>query len=839
MKKIRFAAFIVATFLCLPLTVFSQDKKEDKDKEKTKTVADLTKSATKIEGLFTLYQDTVSGKVHIYLKKDQLDKEFIYQSFSMGGPPSLFLNQNMIRATWVFKTKKNFDRISWIKSNTNYYYDPENPISKSANVDVSESNFYTTKILAEDDKGYLIAGDDLLLSERMDPIKPFMAPKTPPESYLNLGSLKKDNSGYLSIKSYPGNTNILVNLSYENGKPVNFGGKDITDARYIDVKMQHSFIAMPENNYQPRRDDPRVGYFMQQKDDMTRLTGPPFRDYINRWHLEKKNPEAEVSDPVDPIVWWVENTTPEEYRDIIVAAGLKWNEAFEKAGFSNAVEMKIMPDDADWDPEDIRYNVIRWVSSGLGFAIGPSFVNPRTGQILGADITIDYNMMSGVMNQSEIFEATESDALPQTQHMCAIGKGLQMQYQAGLTFLEAMNLDDTDKGRLTEEFLTMLVLHEMGHTLGLNHNMKSSQMLSPEELRDHSITGELGVTGSVMDYASINVSLDREEQGHYYTTKTGPYDWWAIEYGYTSFVAENEKEGLKTILSRSTEPNLIFGNDADIAGPGSGIDPRVQVWDMSSDMPAYAEERFQLVNSVIPDLKDRILKPDLPYTQLLVKVNSMMGQRRIMSRALSRYIGGIEVDRSFPGQNSDNRPLQPLSMKEQKRAMDVLGTYVFAPDAFEAEKELYPYLQRQRRGFNFFGNTEDPKISAYPLRMQKEVLDFILHPVTMERIENTGLYGNEYTTEMVISDLIDHCFKADMKSDVNLFRRNLQVELVDELTTIFNDKKDKYSSTSKAASFKGLNTLKENLSNNRSGDKTTQAHREYLVFKINEAMEVD
>ena len=156
-----------------------------------------------------------------------------------------------------------------------------------------------------------------------------------------------------------------------------------------------AFWKCQANDFRPRLDDPRVGYFTQEIENLTSIKVADYKDVINRWSLVKKDPSAAISEPVEPIVWWVENTTPVEYRQTIVEAGEKWNEAFEKAGFKNAVVMKIMPDDATWDPADIRYNVIRWVSSPYPpyGAIGPSFVNPKTGQILGADITVEW--MSG------------------------------------------------------------------------------------------------------------------------------------------------------------------------------------------------------------------------------------------------------------------------------------------------------------------------------------------------------------------------------------------------------------------------------------------------------------
>ncbi len=512
------------------------------------SVSEKVKSSKKIDGLFTLYQDTVTGSLQLYVKKDQLGKEFIYQSFSMGGPTSLFLNQNMIRATWVFSIRKQFDKIEFAQMNTSFWYDPSNAISKAANVDVPEAIFYSDKPAAEDDNGYLIGGDALFLSEKLDPVKPVLPPGIPAGFIFNLGSLNLAKSKYDKIRSYPNNTDVIVDLAYDNPAPFNGGGRDITDARYDRIRFQHSFLEMPKNDFRPRRDDPRIGYFSEEIDNLTTIDVPNFKDVIHRWNLKKKDPNAALSEPVEPIVWWVENTTPVEYRQTIVEAGEKWNEAFEAAGFKNAVVMKIMPDTATWDPADIRYNTIRWVSSPYPQygAIGPSFVNPKTGQILGADITVEWFSGSATPILDELYSSpgettAAADAFSgflspaQKQHWqtCTLGQELKAQYTAGLTALEADNASPAQLKEMHKQFLYYLILHEMGHTMGLNHNMKASQMLSPAEINNTEITHKIGMQGSVMDYPAINIALDRSKQGDYYTTKPGPYDLWAIEYGYT------------------------------------------------------------------------------------------------------------------------------------------------------------------------------------------------------------------------------------------------------------------------------------------------------------------
>ncbi|HMH22895.1 MAG TPA: zinc-dependent metalloprotease [Puia sp.] len=855
------------------------------------TIAEKVKSSRKIEGLLTIYQDTATGSVQIYIKKDQLGKEFIYQSFSMGGPTSLFLNQNMIRATWIFKIRKQFDKLEFSQVNTNFWYDPSNAVSKAANVDVPEAVFYSDKPAAEDENGYLIAGDGLFLSEKLDPVRPTLPPGLPPTLIFNLGALNAAKSKYDKIRSYPDNTDVVVDLAYDNPAPFNGGGKDITDARYDRIRFQHSFMEVPHNDFRPRRDDPRIGYFSEEIDNLTTIDVPNFKDVIHRWNLKKKDPGAALSEPVDPIVWWVENTTPVEYRQTIVEAGLKWNEAFEKAGFKNAVVMKIMPDTATWDPADIRYNTIRWVSSAnppYG-AIGPSFVNPKTGQILGADITVEwisgsstpvseelynsfgglnplnggnaaaaanvpYNGMNGVAsfgpegagntagvsaNLSALAGSAPYLSIGRGQPWmgCTLGQELKAQYTAGLTTLEADDAPPAEIKAMHKQFLYYLILHEMGHTMGLNHNMKASQLLSPAEINNTEITHKLGTQGSVMDYPAINVSLDRSKQGDYYTTKPGPYDLWAIEYGYTETDPAQEEATLSKIASRSSDPQLAFGNDADdMRTPGGGgIDPRVMINDLTNDMVTYGEERFKLVNKLMGKLKDKYSKPGRSYTELRARYNTLNGQRNSMAASIARYIGGIYVDRSYVGQGSASKPFTPVPVAYQKKAGQALAKYVFAPDAFDNDTQLFPYLQLQRRGFNFFGITEDPKPQNTALAIQMGVLTQVFSGNVLQRINTTSLYGNTYSVADVMGDFTKYIFEADKGGAVNLYRQNIQTAFVKGMINI-SGASTGYDEASRAAAYSTLRKTRTLLGTAVSPNEQTRAHRANLVFLIDKAL---
>jgi hypothetical protein len=806
-------------------------------------ITDKVKTSRKFDGLFTLYQDTVTGTVQLYVKKNQLGKEYIYQCFSINGPNMLYLNQSMHRATMVFKIQKAFDKLEFSRVNTRFWYDGNNAVSKTAGVDKPEAVFLVEKTVAEDADGYLVSIDGLFISEKLDPVKPLFPPGIPPTAIFNLGMLNTSKSRYANIRSFPNNSDVVVDLAYDNPAPYNSGTSDITDARYVRVRIQHSLIEMPQNDFRARRDDPRVGYFSQFVNDQTSISPVPYKDKIHRWNLKKKDPTAAISEPVEPIVYWIENTTPLEYRQTIIEAGLKWNEAFEKAGFKNAIQMKIMPDDADWDPADIRYNVIRWVSSAQPVygAIGPSFVNPKTGEIIGADITIEWFSGSATPIFDELFKGFSAEGNlqfraidPQHEVNCTLAGELKGQLLTGMTVLDATGASASEMQEMHKQYLTYLILHEMGHTLGLNHNMKSSQMLSPAEVNNTEITHKLGLTGSVMDYPAINVAMDRSKQGDYYTTKAGPYDVWAIEYGYTPFNEGEEAAGLKKIIDRSTDPQLTFGNDGDdMRSPGKAMDPRVNIGDLTSDAIGYAEDRFKIVNQVMGKLVQKYTKEGQSYAELRSRYGVLLSQRYNMASAVSRYIGGIYIDRSYPEQKSGVKPYTPVPLATQKRAMEVLNKYVFAPNAFDTDAQVFAWLQPQRRGFTQNGTGDDFRATYNLLSVQADgALSHLLHGATLQRINNSRLYGNQYSVANMMSDLQKGIFSADIATNVNVYRQNLQTYFVRQLVSMVNPQNQGIDDVSKAAALYTLKKIKTQMATAASTNEETKAHRANLLFLI-------
>ncbi len=844
---------LLVCFLIKTPVMFAEDKKGDDEPEKEKTVAELTENSLRKEGLFTLFQDNKTGEVLMLIKKEQLDKEFIYFANASNGAVEAGYFRGAYLDNGVLSLRRYFDRIEFVRENTAYYFDPANALSKAADANISKGIMAVEKILAEDESTgeILINVDKVFLTEALLQIKPPVDPDADPKTNFTLGKLSDSKSKFIGVRSYPQNTDLEVEYVFSQEAPAVLGGDDVTDARNVPIRVLHSLIEMPVNNYKPRRDDPRVGYFYTETTELTSFSATPFRDFIERWNLVKKDPLAELSEPVTPITWWIENTTPLEYRELIKSAALSWNPVFENIGFKNAIVVKVQPEDASWDAGDIRYNVLRWTASPnppFG-GYGPSFSNPRTGEIIGADVMLEYSFLSRYQRTRQLLSSGSSSGSERSLlghtldsgRYCMLGQSLKNSTLFGMVAAEVGGLGVDLEKQLTSDAIHYLILHELGHTLGLNHNMKATQLLSPEQAFDSDVVAKLGLSSSVMDYPSVNFAPRGKTQTQFYPTKPGPYDVWAIEYGYSSHLNDDlaEENRLQSILVRSTEPQLAFGNDADdMRAPGKAIDPRVNIYDMSSDAVTYAADRIDLVKVTMNDMVDHYPDKGKSYQETLDAYRMLMTEWRQAAAVISRYIGGVYVDRGMSGQPGAAAPFTPVSLERQKKSMSVLKAKVFSPTSFSAPQDLYRHLAQQRRGFNFMGGTEDPKIHDLVLNLQKNVLDHIMHPVVMKRLTDTRLYGNEYDVSMFITELTDAIFAAEGRGNVNSFRQNLQMEYVNRLVTMVGTNgKNGYDTPSQNMAVYALNSIQKEQKRKRSVNIETAAHAQNLQLVIASALD--
>ena len=771
----------------------NQEEKEEEEEEKEPTISEFIEEGEFeiIEGMLDIYYETEEDTYYTIVDEESLSKEFIYFYYIISGAQAGGASGGDMGDSSVLEFRKFKDDIALYKKNTIFSYDESNNISKSTLTNILESFVGRFEVKIEEDGKYLINIDKLFLGEMLVGLTP---PKEYAEYYsLILGRID-DKKTYISrVKNYPKNTSIEVTYGFFNPSPK--GSVDaVPDARYSSIVARHMFVEMPDSNYEPRVADQRIGYFSTKITDLSTYDYFKGKDLINRWRLIKKDPSAELSEPINPIVFWVENSTPEEIKPFVVEAIELWNIAFEKAGFKNAVVAKIQPDDAEWDAGDVQYNVIRWAStpSPRYSGYGPSVANPRTGEMIAADIVQEFNSISYGYRLRKIWGYDE----------------------------------DNDPLR---QWIISLTLHEIGHTLGLRHNFKASWLYDASEIHDTSVTGKNHI-GSVMDYDPINIAPEGVEQGNYFPTVPGPYDIWAITFGYTQEMNEVDRENL---LSQSTKPEFIFGTDDDAMGsPGGNTDPRNKRYDMSSDPITYSVQRLKIIDDKINELPEIFNEPGSTYTELKATFDSLLRDKGRFAESIAIQIGGVYSNRLVVGQEAGMTPFEVVPYEEQKRAMKALNEHLFANDAFVFNPDILKILQSEKRAASYGNSDDDPKVHDRVLRMQLSSLSFILHPRVMKRLTNSSKYGNEYLPNEVLQDIFDGIFVA--REIPNTFKMNLQSAYVDGLIEAMSD--ERYDEISRSAIFNSLQRIR-NYSNSSYGNKMVKGHFDYLNWKINNALD--
>ena len=811
----------------------------DKPKPKVKTIKEFVKDKTRIEGLFPMYQDKESGAVFLELSPDQLDREYIYYTFVKSGTGGLLgmlsglRTAGDIKDNYVVKFRRHFNEVDIVRQNTDYVFDAGTPLARAQGVNNPDAVMAVLNVVAEDKdepgKRVIVAasalfeGTDLFRLGDASPLLKALG-VTP--------TLSKKKTSVRSVHNYPDNSAVVAEYVFDFKMGPNPAS----------VFVQHNFTRMPEDGFAARLDDPRVGYFTERKTNLSSVEGLPYEDKIRRWRLEKADPKAAVSKPKKPITYWIQNTTPLEYRETIRHAALQWNKVFEAAGFRDAIEVKIQPDDADWDAGDIRYNVIQWIASPspLYNGYGPSVVNPRTGEIISANIVIEQANIRRQLLLDDIFlggATADSDGAVEASDECRAAA----QSRLSLGFAQAMLMagatalapGQTEEGlrKIIRDNLTYLVMHEMGHTFGLTHNMKASYYRSIEELQGALPAGE-PITGSVMDYPAANILPNSNGVEPVYPNVPGPYDYWAIEFGYSP--AMNVDAVRNRHLARAGEPGLLFGNDSeDMRTVGRGIDPRVIPYDMSNEPLTFAKIQMDMIRDAQHRLRERVLSPNETYDNLLRAHELLSSIYARHGQAISRFVGGVYVDRGIVGGMVENRvPLTPVSGEDQRRAMALLNQYFFAPDAFSYPEGYFAYLLEQRRGQS---GVDVPAIHADVWSMQSKVLDHLLNPATLQRMADSTSYGNSYGVSAMLHDLSGAIFAADAGGKANSFRQSLQVKYVRRLIDVYENKDVRYD-LARPIVYAELSSVRSNArKREKRGDSGTRAARQYIAQLVDDA----
>lgn len=903
----------------------AKDAKDAKDQPPMKDSETVLKGLDKVvstndgkPSLFTLYVDKKKAEVLVELPKDFEKKKYFIALTVAGGELYAGLQEGDLYVTW----KKYNNRLALIEP------DLETRSTGDAESKSSVARLFTGRVIADvpilaqtPRDGTIIDMVELLLVHAP---KFFGYPGGVDPKALRLREIK-------TAKAFPQNIELAFELPFQHQ-----GGK---------LKTLHFSISeIPDSTgYTPRLADDRVGYFTTAFNDLGKFKKDQTRTrYINRWHLEKADTSLKMSPPKQPIVFYLEHTTPIRYRRFVRDGVLYWNKAFEKVGLANAIEVYYQDSQTgahmEKDPEDVRYNFVRWLSNNQGTAIGPSRVHPLTGQILDADIILtdgwirsfeksyaeilprmamegfapdtltwlehnphwdprfllapahQRNLLRAEMDRrgaqplgghplaipsGKLMGSSEYDGLvgrvSQINGLCLAAEGkafdlalMRMSHELLLLAEEAQ--DDPNQPKIKSEdddldgvparfigpLIADLVAHEVGHTLGLRHNFKASSLYSLADINSKKLKGQKPFASSVMDYLPININMkDGEVQGDYAMIDIGPYDQWAIEYGYTF------EKSLKPILARCTLPEHQYGTDQDTLGP----DPLTRRYDFTSNPLDYARNQMKLAKHHRERLATKFVADGESWSKARRGYELTLGLQLRSLGMMSNWIGGAFVHRDHKGDNGNRAPLEAVGVVAQREALKWVVENAFKDEAFHLTPAMLQHMTTDALATDeSFRGLEEATFPIHDrvMGVQSSVLTMLMNPTRLRRIyDNESLVDREQDAvtlpelmETVTAAVFGELDKVPAgkfsarKPMISSLRRNLQRELVDRLIDLAQPGGDKSAAAKPISNLAmmHLRQLKKEIEKTLKAepgavDAYTKAHLEDAQVRITKALD--
>jgi hypothetical protein len=749
-----------------------------------KTIDSLTMGMKLTEGVINAYTND-DNKMYFEINKDLLNVEILVVTRLAQIPSgySAYINAGSKTSEQVIEFQKKNNSINIRQLSFNNVANQEDPINQS----VIENNFppilASFEIKNSGANSFLIDVSNYFLNDSPG----FNIINSRIKEEYKIGNVDKKRSSIDSARSFPENIEILNTLTFDTKKPPREN-----KTKTFSFQVNHSFILLPEDRMKIRYYDERVGWFTVNKIDYSSeaLKSDNYK-LIRRWRLEPKNEEAylngELVEPKKQIVYYLDPATPVKWRPYFKKGIEDWNSVFEKAGFKNAIVAKEAPsieEDPDFSPEDIRYSTVRYVASTTRNATGPSVSDPRTGEILESDIIWYHNHLRSYRNRYLL--------------------------ETGAANPKARTLN-TPKEEIGE-MMRMVISHEIGHALGLPHNMKASSAYPVDSLRSGKFTQKMGIAATIMDYARYNYIAQPGDKNIRFVRQLGPYDDYSIEWGYRYFPGKNllqENEILtKYVDQKSLNPIYMFGS--------SRGDPNSQTENIGDDPIKASTYGLKNLKIVANNFMDWIHEPNKDYSDLNEIYDELLG---VYSRYIFHVIGIVGgINQTLHNTNQDE-----------------IFTYVNVDKAYQMEAlrfldlELWktPNWLRNKKIISQINNLD----GLYKIeKIQERAINSLLSNYRLNKMLSASktIEGNA----LEYDNLIDMLFESiiDKTAPTDQFSRNLQISFTKKINTLIEEDDLEDAIKSKALSVKRkINKLSERKSRSNSKD-LIKDHYSYLNF---------